>query len=152
MKLKLAFYSLVISSLLFSCTPNESSNNSNKIDNEIPESLKIEWSDSLKQEGNYLVFFYSDTCAHCQEIMGDVIAFANDNIKQLYFANTISNDTKITIKSNEEPVVGIDDISEFYIVGTPTLIEVAEGTVIANIPGKDACLTFLNNERLSAQK
>lgn len=151
MKLKAFFYPLVSLIFLVSCTPeaSSSSNQSSQFDEMIPESLKINWSDSFKQEDEeYLVFFYSDTCSHCHEIMGDVIAFTEENIKQTYFANIISSEGKMPIVKGGDPITGVDDISDFYILGTPTLIEIEEGTVTSHIPGKDAILTFLNNERL----
>ena len=154
MKLKSLFLSLLPLIALISCTPNEgeSSNQSSGNNETIPASLQIDWSDSFKQEeDDYLVFFYSETCEQCHQIMGDVIAFANSNIMQTYFSNILSPEGKMPIVKGNEPLVNVSDISEFYIAGTPTLIEVKEGTVIENIPGKDACLTFLNNVRLNAK-
>ena len=152
MKLRLLVCSFISLVLLASCTPNEEDNSSlqSNSNNEIPTLLQINWVDTFKQEeDDYLVFFHSDTCSHCQEIMGDVIAFANSNIKKTYFANIESPEGKMPIAKGSEPLLGIDNISDFYIPGTPTLIEIKEGVVTANNPGKDKCLTFLNQERLN---
>lgn len=152
MKLRLLVCSFISLVLLASCTPNEEDNSSlqSSSNNEIPTLLQINWVDTFKQEeDDYLVFFHSDTCSHCQEIMGDVIAFANSSIKKTYFANIESPEGKMPIVKGSEPLLDIDNISDFYIPGTPTLIEIKEGVVIANNPGKDKCLTFLNQERLN---
>lgn len=152
MKLRLLVCSFISLVLLASCTPNEEDKSSlqSSSNNEIPTLLQINWVDTFKQEeDDYLVFFHSDTCSHCQEIMGDVIAFANSNIKKTYFANIESPEGKMPIVKGSEPLLGIDNISDFYIPGTPTLIEIKEGVVTANNPGKDKCLTFLNQERLN---
>lgn len=152
MKIKHQICLLMLPLFLFSCTLEDDSklNKDNSDRQEIPASLKIEWTDSFKQEeDNYLVFFHSDTCAHCQEIMGDVIAFSLDNVKKLYFADIESEGIKIPVDKTKDPLIGVSDISEFYIKGTPTIIEVNLCVVVENIPGKDACLTFLNSERLN---
>ena len=147
MKLKVFCYPLLSLIFLASCTPTESSQSSSENET-IPESFQINWEDSFKQEeDDYLVFYYSETCAQCHEIMGDVIAFANSNIKKTYFANIVSENGKMPIVKGSEPIVGVNDISDFYIAGTPTLIEIKEGIVTSHVPGKDKCLTFLNNER-----
>ena len=152
MKLKHSLYLLFLPTLLFSCSPNaaSSSNIDSSAKEEIPASLQIKWADCLTQEEeDYLVFFHSDTCSHCQEIMGDVIAFSHEDIKKTYFANIIFEGEKIRVEKDKEALVGVDNIEEFYIRGTPTIIEVENGVVTANIAGKDDCLTFLNSERLN---
>ena len=152
MKAKVVFYPLLSFMLLVSCTPNEGeqSKQSSGSSETIPASLQINWEDSFKQEDeDYLVFYHSDTCTHCHEIMGDVIEFANSNIKKTYFANIESSEGKMPIVKGGEPVIGVSNISDFYIAGTPTLIEIKEGIVTSHIQGKDNCLTFLNNERLN---
>ena len=152
MKLKVFLYPLLSLVFLASCTPTEGSESSQSSEQSetIPTSLQIDWADSFKQEeDDYLVFYYSETCAQCHEIMGDVIAFANSNIKKTYFANIMSSEGKMPIEKGSDPLIGVSDINEFYIGGTPTIIEIKEGTVTSNAPGKDKCLTFLNNERLN---
>ncbi len=149
MKLKRCLYYLILPIMLFSCTPQESSDNSS-VNEEIPVDLQIKWTDCLSQEENdYLVFFHSDTCSHCKEIMGDVIAFSSQNIKKVYFSNIVSDGVKMPVEKEKETLTGISNIEEFYIRGTPTLIEVVEGVVTKHVAGKDDCLTFLNDERLN---
>ena len=152
MKLKAFFYPLLSLVFLASCTPTEgtTSSQSSATSETIPVSLQIDWKDRFKQEeDDYLFFYYSETSEKFNEIMGDVIAFANSNIKKTYFANINSSEGKIPIDKTAEPLINVSDISEFYILGTPTIVEIKEGTVTSNIPGKDKCLTFLNNERLN---
>ena len=84
--------------------------------------------------------------------MGDVLAFSEENIIKTYFSDINATDAKIPINRDISGTLGIDSINDFYIAGTPTIIEVYEGTVTANIPGKDACLTFLNEQRLNNEK
>ena len=152
MKLKKTICLLFLPLLLFSCTPDSNSDTSKTSEKktEIPLKLQIKWNDSLSQEDtDYLVFFHSDTCAKCHEIMGDVIAFSEQNIKKTYFANILSDGMKIPVEKDKEAITGVNNIEDFYIRGTPTIIEVVEGVVTVNVAGADACLTFLNNERLN---
>ena len=111
--------------------------------------LKIDWSDCLKQnEDHYLVFFYSDTCSHCHEIMGDVLSFAESNIVKTYFLNTKESSVKIPIANDIDLTIGADSIDDLFVAGTPTIIEVEKWIVKANVAGTDNCLTFLNEQRL----
>ena len=155
MKTKIGFYSLVLLALLTSCSSSnsEQSNSNASSGFDIPVEQQIIWTDCLSQEEeNYLVFFYSETCNHCHEIMGDVIAFSEENIIKIYFSDVAKGETKIPISRDVDDALGIDDINSFFIAGTPTLIEVYEGTVTANVPGKDACLSFLNEQRINNEK
>ena len=155
MKTKIGFYSLVLLALLTSCSSSnsEQSNSNASSGFDIPVEQQIIWTDCLSQEEeNYLVFFYSETCNHCHEIMGDVIAFSEENIIKIYFSDVAKGETKIPISRDVDDTLGIDDINSFFIAGTPTLIEVYEGTVTANVPGKDACLSFLNEQRINNEK
>ena len=155
MKTKIGFYSLTFLALLTSCSSSnsEQSNSNASSGFDIPVEQQIIWTDCLSQEEeDYLVFFYSETCNHCHEIMGDVLAFSEENIIKIYFSDVAKGETKIPISRDVDDTLGIDDINSFFIAGTPTLIEVYEGTVTANVPGKDACLSFLNEQRINNEK
>ena len=45
--------------------------------------------------------------------------------------------------------IGLTTVDNLFIAGTPTIIEVEDGAVKANVPGKNACLSFLNEQRLN---
>ena len=155
MKTKIGFYSLVLLALLTSCSSSnsEQSNSNASSGFDIPVEQQIIWTDCLSQEEeDYLVFFYSETCNHCHEIMGDVLAFSEESIIKIYFSDVAKGETKIPISRDVDDTLGIDDINSFFIAGTPTLIEVYEGTVTANVPGKDTCLSFLNEQRINNEK
>ena len=151
MKYRLRILPLVLTAMFASCAPAKSEQMSkNAFDEyEILNTQQIKWSTVLSQtETNYLVFFYSETCPHCHEIMGDVIAFSESNIVKTYFLDTKKSETKVPIKNEVDETIGVTEIDDLFIAGTPTIIEVQEGMVKANVPGKDECLTFLNEQRL----
>ena len=152
MKTKARFIPFVLLALLVSCSPSTSEQSSQSVSSsfDIPVEQQIAWTDCLSQEeDDYLVFFYSETCNHCHEIMGDVLAFSNENIIKVYFSDVMKGDPKITISRDIDATLGVTDVNNFFIAGTPTLIEVYEGTVTANVPGKDDCLSFLNEQRIN---
>ena len=43
------------------------------------------------------------------------------------------------------------DINDLSIKGTPSIIEVNEQMVVANVPGIDQCLTYLNEKRIETK-
>lgn len=151
MTYRLRILPLVLVAMFASCAPAKSEQMSkNAFDEyEILNTQQIKWSTVLNQtETNYLVFFYSETCQHCHEIMGDVIAFSLSEIMKTYFLDIKKSEAKVPIKNEIDETIGANVIDELFIAGTPTIIEVEDGTVKANVPGKDECLTFLNEQRL----
>ena len=148
---KLRILPFVVTALFISCSPAESGQMSKNAFSEynVPIDQKISWSDCLSQiEDHYLVFFYSETCSHCHEIMGDVLSFYEANVLPMYFLDTKASDTKIPIGNNIDLTIGVDSVDALFIAGTPTIIEVEKKIVKDNIAGSDNCLTFLNEQRL----
>ena len=148
--MKLHTLPLLLVAVFTSCSPSKSeSSNKNAIQEyEILKKQEINLSGCLSQnEDKYLVFFYSDTCGHCQEIIEDVILFASSDIIKTYFLNLSKEENKISLCRQDEIEIGIDRAEDLKIVGTPTIVEVEDGVTTANIPGKDACLLFLNEQK-----
>lgn len=134
-----------------SCSSVQSEEISQNVSSEeqivIPNQIK--WADCFKQEeSHYLVFFHSETCNSCKEIIGDVIAFSNANVTKTYFLDINGSDTKIPINRDVDGTIGATSIEGLYIAGTPTIVEFKDGAVTANVGGKDPCLSFLNDQRL----
>ena len=137
---------MVISSC--SSTGESTSNKSAFSEYELVNEKQIKWADVLsQQEKEYVVFFYSETCSHCHEMMDEIINFATDNIEPTYFLDVGAN--TVVIKTADEIEIGVDDIKDFAIQGTPTLVEVVEGRVAAHVGGVDPCLTFMNEKRMT---
>ena len=90
----------------------------------------------------YFVYFYSQSCFHCESIKEAIIKFCLDEIYPTYF---IEYDKQITICSNIENTIGVTVIEDLCILGTPTLIELYQGKIIKNIAGSSSILKFLEN-------
>ena len=151
MNLRLRILPLLMTAMFASCSPAVSEQMSKNAfsEYEVVQNNQIIWSEIfLQKEENYLVFFYSETCAHCHQIMGDVIAFSKENVAKLYYLNTKEQDIKIPIKNDVNLTIGMSTTDALFIAGTPTIIEIKNHIVSNNIPGKDECLTYLNSLRL----
>ena len=128
--MKLHTLPLLLAAVFTSCSPSKSESTSKNAvqEYEIVNKQEISLSECLSQkEEQYLVFFHSDTCGHCKEIIEDVVLFAASDIMKMYFLNVTKNENKINRCPADEITTGIDRVDNLKIVGTPTIIEVEEG-------------------------
>lgn len=152
MKLKMCILPFLTMALFTSCSPAQSeySNKNTSSEYEINANLLISWDDCLSQkENHYLVFFYSKSCQHCHQIMGDVLSFSESNIVKTYFLDTKDPNNNVQLSNDIDKTIGVSKTDELFIVGTPTLLEIEDGYVKANVPGKEDCLSLLNELRLN---
>ena len=152
MKLKVCILPFLTMALFTSCSPAQSeySNKNTSSEYEINANLLISWDDCLSQkENHYLVFFYSKSCQHCHQIMGDVLSFCESNIVKTYFLDTKDPDNNVQLSNDIDKTIGVSKTDELFTVGTPTLLEIEDGFVKANVPGKEDCLSLLNELRLN---
>ena len=132
---------------LTACSQSENSSESFKPykDFEVVVNNSITWPEILNQEEKtYIIFFYSETCAYCHEMQQEVIDFAITCPLKTYFLNVGEN--AVPIDSDKK--IGITNYEEASINGTPSILEVENATITANISGIDDCLTCLNEQRL----
>lgn len=147
MKLSRFIVSVLSIGLITSCSQSENTSESFKAykDFEVVVSNSITWPEILNQEEkNYIIFFYSETCAYCHEMQQEVIDFAITCQLKTYFLNTSEN----TVPIKEDKVINVKNYEEASITGTPTILEVNDATITDNIAGIDDCLTYLNEQRL----
>ena len=101
----------------------------------------IDWYDSFKQEeDDYLIYYYSPTCSHCNSIKQEVISYYLSEKEPIYFVNTQLNSRFGPTKD----LIGICDIESFYIFGTPFLIRVMNYRVADYYPGVSKILEYIN--------
>ena len=155
MSLRMHICSLFVAAMFVSCSPaqNGQSNKNASTEFKIPIEQEIVLIDCLSQnESQYLVFFHSETCSHCREIMGDILLFNDETILKVYFLDIKKPNNEVTICQKEEIVLGVSNYQDIKILGTPTLIKVENGITTANVAGKEECLTLINQERLNNNK
>ena len=147
MKLSRFIVPILSFSILTACSQSENSSESFKAykDFEVVVNNSIAWPEILNQEEkNYIIFFYSETCAYCHEMQQEVIDFAITCPLKTYFLNTSEN----TVPIKEDKVINVKNYEEASITGTPTILEVKKATITDNIAGIDDCLTYLNAQRV----
>ena len=94
---------------------------------------QIKWNDIFKQnKEDYYLYFYSPTCGYCDQIKNDVISYFLNNKDDVYFV--VDNDDFV-IGSDASKTIGVDNIDSFFILGTPSLVEISDGKVTLNIAG-----------------
>ena len=155
MSFKLHILPLIVVVMFTSCSPVESEQMSKNTSSDygIDEKWQISLSNFfMLEEEQYLVFIYSETCGHCHQIMGDVLEFSYQNIIPLYYLNISIQENKIPLSLDIDSTIGLTAIDDLVIAGTPSLIEVQNHAILANVAGADNCLTFLTQERLNKEK
>lgn len=133
-------FSLVIPLLtLCGC---QSQNTSPAIHNyhETKEAL-ISWPETFNQESiDYLVYFYSESCGHCNQIKQDVISFYLKHLIDMYFVCTDIE----AIFGPVSDLSGIDNIGNFYIFGTPFLTRITQHQVKEYYVGSSKVKDYIN--------
>ena len=106
---------------------------------------KINWGDIFSQkEKEYLIYFYSEYCGHCKSIKEEVLSYYYLCEKAFYFVDIVEQ--KAVIKSDRDSIIGTKSIKDFYILGTPFLINIKEKMVDSYYAGTEAILNFINME------
>ena len=106
--MKLHTLPLLLVAVFTSCSPSKSESSSKNAIKEygIITEQEVYLDDCLSQkEEEYLIFFHSETCGHCREIIEDVVAFASSNIIKNNInisSNESSKLNKSSIKSNDK--------------------------------------------------
>ena len=100
----------------------------------------ISWQDVFNQpEHDYLVYFYSERCGHCNEIKNQVISYYLSTSNKMYFVCTDLD----AVFGQQGDLIGVNNIDDFYIFGTPFLIEIHEHTIMNYYAGTKAILHFM---------
>ena len=113
--------------------------------NEKPISKFIALEDIFSFEECYLIYFYSDHCGHCLHIKDDVDQFSHKSSVPFYYLNVDENE--LTYMPNKENLIGANMIEEFFIVGTPSLIEFINKTVTNYYLGEAEILEYITGAK-----
>ena len=100
----------------------------------------IKWNDLFNQgQLLYYVYIYSVTCSHCQNIKDEIISKSLE-LDNFYF---IEYKKDIPIIKNASLTIGMNDIKDIGILGTPTLIWILDKEVAKNLAGEKEILENL---------
>lgn len=114
---------------------------SESYDYEDIENQKIVWRDLFNAEpSHYYVYAYSPYCGHCLEIRDGVIHYSRCGSIPLFF---VEASDEIAFGSHIETTIGAVSIEQLWILGYPSLLEIKNGTLIANTAGSSKITEIL---------
>lgn len=133
--------SLLLLVLLLSGCSNTHANIITKEYDYLDVSTHIDWIDVFSQvEDLYLVYFYSLTCGHCKEIKQDILSYYFSSNETIYFVQADEN----TVYGSSGELIGISDISNLFIYGTPFLIKLENHSLIEYYGGEKEIREYIN--------
>ena len=109
----------------------------------ITENKQITWNEVLsKSKSRYVVYFYSEYCGYCKQVKQEILSYYLKNVDEMYFIDTVKE--KAVYKSNDGMLIGTKNITDFYIFGTPFLVEVTNYTVTNWYAGVDSIRLYID--------
>ena len=109
----------------------------------ITENKQIVWNEVLsKSKSRYIVYFYSEYCGYCKQVKQEILSYYLKYVDEMYFVDTVKE--KATYKSNDGMLIGTKNITDFYIFGTPFLVEVTDYTVTNWYAGVDSIRLYID--------
>ena len=81
---------------------------------------------------DYYVYIFSYSCGHCEDFKEEVLNIIKNN-ETMYL---VKYSKEIKISSNVDNTIGAKSVEEVSILGTPTLLEIRDRTLVTNVAGK----------------
>ena len=101
----------------------------------------ITWRSIFTQDpDDYLVYFYSESCGHCNKIKQEVISFYLKDLIDMYFVCTDFD----AVYGTQKDLTGVDSLDDFYIFGTPFLSRITDHKVSEYYLGTNAIKNYIN--------
>ncbi len=94
-------------------------------------SHQIAYNQILNKKGTYYVYFYSNDCSHCQDLKKYIFQYidSDKNDKEngipLYIFCVDNYLEELTSESEAENILGVTDVKELKLTGTPTMVLIA---------------------------
>lgn len=94
-------------------------------------SHQIAYNQILNKKGTYYVYFYSNDCSHCQDLKKYIFQYIDsdkndkDDGIPLYIFCVDNYLEELTSESETENILGVTDIKELKLIGTPTMVLIA---------------------------
>ena len=104
--------------------------------------LHLEWKNLFfPAKSLYFVYIYSISCGHCNQIKDDVLTFINKEKESFYL---MEYSKEIPTSNNVAETIGKEKVEEISILGTPTLLNISNGSLALNVAGEKEILDYLN--------
>lgn len=144
--MKKIFTLILLTLTLLSCSKNNGGGSEKQeqvLSYDLIEEKCIEWDKIfLQDEDDYLVYFFRETCGHCNAIKSDVLSYYLLEKEVMYFIKNPNNPEYFS--KTMENLRGINDISNFKIYGVPLLLEILNGEVLNYHYGEKQILDYLS--------
>ncbi len=127
---------IVLVTLVSVCSCVNDSSDKNVLDSKLHVTLTDE---RLVTFDPYLIYVYSPTCVHCNNIKDYVVYYQNNKTLDIYYLNAYIIDLDIDDKSN----IGISIEYLESIKGTPTLLYIREMIIKDEIIGSSEISSYL---------
>ena len=144
--------SLLSLALLISCSSNQSSDviieeeqqETHVLDYSIV-TTSIHWNEVFDQEEErYLIYFYSEYCGYCRNIKEEFLTYYLNTDDRIYFINAIEE--KAVFRGDAGSLLGRKVMTDFYIPGTPFLLELANWTITNYYLGLDSIRMYIKSD------
>ena len=114
-----------------------------ELDYQITSDKQIGWNELFDiNQPRYMVYFYSEYCGYCKLVKQEVLSYFMKDIDEMYFVN-VTNE-KAIYKSNDGLLIGTKSINDFYIFGTPFLVEITNRTVTNWYAGVESIRLYID--------
>ena len=101
----------------------------------------IDWIDVFSQaEDLYFVYFYSLSCGHCKEIKQEILSYYISSKETIYFVQADEN----TVYGSSGELIGVSDVSNLFIYGTPFLIKLENHVIVEYYGGEKVIREYIN--------
>ena len=129
--------------LICGCQKKNSSSEEKIYDYEDVKEYFIDWPMVLSQDKpSYYAYVFSYTCGHCKDIKQDILKAVIEREWNICF---VEFSYEIPIVSNDSVYVGITSYEELGIIGTPTLFQIRDATIVDRFTGSTEIISTLYN-------
>lgn len=103
-----------------------------------------EWENLFKQEDNHYYFYcYGEHCKQCHKIKNEVIDIALKGKKLIYFCD---KNYDVFPEGDPSETLGKTDVIDVFILGTPSLLEIKNHTIINNVAGSEDVINVIKSD------
>lgn len=110
-----------------------------------------------QKEETYYIYYYSLFCNLCTQMKGDISTFIENSEYKVYtlgaqnlseeeftkFKKVKENFTKDDIAEMNKEMIGVSDIKEVYLIGTPMLFKISEAKINEVYSGAAAIHSYI---------
>ena len=91
---------------------------------------------------HYFIYVYSGGCYVCDSIKQEIIPYglSHDNFYFLIYSHELTPPNENFI---QDSILGVSDVTNIYLIGTPTMLEIKEAKIDSYYLGSEKILTKL---------